>query len=289
MRTRRRARGGGAPRFRLSYGYPSAQRTAELPDIGGTAAARWGDLLITGPSSPLVAAAVLVGAMLLAAALAFGAYQALDWLTARAEQDRAPVAAAPESTRATIYTIAPPPRPTPAPTVAAAVGTTPTPEAETDAGGAPAETTAAGIARILIPDVGIDAPVVVKGLDAHRVMEAPELPFEVAWYDFTGFPGHPGNAVFSGHLDFPVVGPAAFWQLPQVEEGHVVEVILTDGTTYQYRVVSKTVYREETAPVAQIVGSTPTESITLITCAGNFDRTVGRYEDRLVVRAERVA
>jgi len=263
---------------------PAAQRTAPLPGAGAAAAAiGWRDLLTTGPSSPFAAAAVLITAGLLAAALAFGAFRAVTWLTAGDRHGSTHQAAVPESTRTTIYTIAPG-RPSPTPTAEAPTATA-IPGASSHAPG-PND---AAIERLVIPDLGVDAPVVVRGLDAHRVMEAPEQPQEVVWYDFTSFPGRPGNAVFSGHLDYPAVGPAVFWDLPSIEVGELIEVVLTDGTTYQYQVVSKTVYREATAPVEQIVGPTPTESITLITCAGIFDRTIGRYEDRLVVRAERVA
>jgi len=39
--------------------------------------------------------------------------------------------------------------------------------------------------------------------------------------------------------------------------------------------------------VAEIVGATPAEVVTLITCSGTFDRQTRQYSDRLVVRAER--
>src|SRR5690606_22401004 len=173
--------------------HPAVQRTAPLPTIGAAATtARWRDRLATGPSSPLAAAAILITAGLLAAVLAFGAFQAVTWLTADDRHGSAHQAAAPESTRATIYTIAPGrPTPTPAAPPPGAIADEPG-----DAPDSPGPSDA-GIARFVIPDLGVDAPVVVKGLDAHRVMEAPEQPHEVAWYHFTSFPGRPGNAVFS--------------------------------------------------------------------------------------------
>jgi sortase (surface protein transpeptidase) len=39
--------------------------------------------------------------------------------------------------------------------------------------------------------------------------------------------------------------------------------------------------------VQEIVGPTPNETITLITCTGVFDRNVLEYDKRLVVKAER--
>jgi sortase (surface protein transpeptidase) len=41
--------------------------------------------------------------------------------------------------------------------------------------------------------------------------------------------------------------------------------------------------------VDQIVGATPEEVITLITCSGTFSSATHQYDKRLVVRAERVA
>jgi len=47
------------------------------------------------------------------------------------------------------------------------------------------------------------------------------------------------------------------------------------------------VYGVDNAPVDQIIGTTSTESVTLITCNGTF--AGGHYNNRLVVRAERPA
>jgi hypothetical protein len=51
--------------------------------------------------------------------------------------------------------------------------------------------------RLVIPKMGIDAPVTVKGLDASGAMQNPNGPEDVAWYDFTARPGQGGNTVFS--------------------------------------------------------------------------------------------
>ena len=63
---------------------------------------------------------------------------------------------------------------------------------------------------------------------------------------------------------------------------------LADGTTYTYAVTSKNQYDAATAPVDQIVGPTPTQTVTLITCGGTFNSATHQYDKRTVVRAERV-
>ena len=147
----------------------------------------------------------------------------------------------------------------------------------------------APIARLVIPIAQVDAPVVTKGVDEARVMQAPDTAFDTAWYDFSAKPGWGGNAVFSGHVDYIDVGKAVFWNLKDLNEGDIIEVRMADGATYRYAVNFKQQYEASTAPVDQIVGPTPEETITLITCSGTFNSATHQYDKRLVVRAERIA
>ncbi len=146
----------------------------------------------------------------------------------------------------------------------------------------------APIVRLVIPSAEIDAPVVVKGVDAARVMQAPDNAFDTAWYDFSAKPGFGGNAVFSGHVDYINVGKAVFWNIKDLNEGDQIDIHLDDGTVYRYAVNFKQQYDAATAPVEEIVGATPTETVTLITCSGTFNSATHQYDKRLVVRAERI-
>jgi len=93
--------------------------------------------------------------------------------------------------------------------------------------------------------VRIDAPIVVKGVDANGVMQSPD-------------------------------------------NGDRIEVRLADGTTFVYAVAVVNTFEAASAPVDQIVGPTTRETVTLITCAGQFNRQTRQYDKRLVVRAEGV-
>ncbi len=147
----------------------------------------------------------------------------------------------------------------------------------------------APITRIVIPAIDVDAPVTAKGLDSQGVMEAPDDPVHVAWYRFSSRPGAGGNAVFAGHVDFASAGPAVFWDLENLNSGDVIEIRLEDGIDYRYRVTTKETFDEASAPLDRIVGPTPGDAVTLITCAGNFNRATQRYDQRLVVQGERIA
>jgi LPXTG-site transpeptidase (sortase) family protein len=142
--------------------------------------------------------------------------------------------------------------------------------------------------RLVIPVIGVDAPVEIKSLDENNAMQTPDQPFDVVWYDFSGQPGAAGNAVFAGHLDYHDVGPAVFWDLGTLNEGDVVQVRMEDGTQLEYRVTAIATFDEATAPVHDIVAPTSVPSITLITCAGAFDEDTRLYDQRLVVRAEEI-
>jgi len=159
------------------------------------------------------------------------------------------------------------------------------------------------IERILIAKYGVDAPIIVLGLDEDNVMESPDEPCDVAWYDFTSYPGFGSNAVFSGHVDWfnlgaagckcedpngcGGAGAAVFWDLQNMVMGELVEVRLQDGTVYQYEVISRRQV-SGSSDFREIVSATEKEIITLITCGGTFDASRGHYNDRVVLQAERI-
>ena len=159
------------------------------------------------------------------------------------------------------------------------------------------------IERILIPGYEVDAPVIVLGLDEDNVMESPDEPCDVAWYDFTSYPGFGSNAVFSGHVDWFNLGSqgcrcdspggcggaggAVFWDLKNMVMGDLIEVRLQDGTVYQYEVISRRQV-SGASDFSEIVSATEKEIITLITCGGSFDANRGHYNDRVVLQAERI-
>ncbi len=148
----------------------------------------------------------------------------------------------------------------------------------------------APIANLVIPRFDIDAPVVVRGVDANHVMETPSGPKDVAWYDFSGKPGYGSNAVFSGHVDYIDYGPAVFWHLKDLDQGDMIEIHLDDGTVYKYQVTTRQNVPAEPPQdvLSAIIGPTQQDVVTLITCGGAWDYATHQYDHRVVVRAERV-
>jgi LPXTG-site transpeptidase (sortase) family protein len=142
--------------------------------------------------------------------------------------------------------------------------------------------------RLEIPSIAVDAPVLQLGLKEDGAMESPQGPGPVGWYDFSPTPGNPGNAVFSGHRDWHTGVVGVFWRLNELSPGDRVAVVLEDGQRVVYAVKLSVVIPPEGMPIEEIVGPTPDETITLITCEGSFDSTSKDYDKRRVVWATRV-
>lgn len=146
------------------------------------------------------------------------------------------------------------------------------------------ERLAAPVVSLSIPAIGIVAPLVPMGV-RNGYMDLPDSPHAVAWYDFTSKPGMGGNAVFSAHVDYIDYGPAVFWNLGKVRPGDGVFVRLRDGALIRYVVTSAQVIPLEALDVAAAIAPTEQESITLITCTGQF--AAGNYSHRVIVHAVR--
>jgi sortase (surface protein transpeptidase) len=160
-------------------------------------------------------------------------------------------------------------------------------QAISDSGSAPAPVDLHTITRLVVPGAGIDAPVVTLGVNSDGVMQAPSTPTDVGWYNFSSLPDGGGNIVMSGHVDYVNYGPAIFWNLRDLKADDVVQLVLDNGSIVNYHVTAVTSYDDATAPVQQIIGATPAETITMITCSGTFDPQSREYDERLVVRAVR--
>jgi sortase (surface protein transpeptidase) len=152
----------------------------------------------------------------------------------------------------------------------------------------------AGVAPIAlqVPSVGVDAPIEL-GAVTDGVMMDPSGPWVVSWYEPLGKVGEGGNVVMAGHVDYWNVGPAVFWDVRYLPAGEVIRVVGEDGKNYEYAVEWTQSYLADqlTPEVIQgeIVGDTGQETLTLITCGGEFDPATGEYNERWVVRANLIS
>jgi LPXTG-site transpeptidase (sortase) family protein len=141
-------------------------------------------------------------------------------------------------------------------------------------------------ARLLIPAIGVDAPVDAVGVDANGDMAVPGQVRRIGWYRFGAKPGSPaGSVVMSGHVDSAQQGLGAFSALGKLKAGDVLTVADAAGRQLRYRVVGREAFAKKSAPLAELFSTSGAARLTLITCGGSFDRSALSYNDNIVVTA----
>lgn len=171
------------------------------------------------------------------------------------------------------------------------VASTPTPYAHMRVGAAacpcPIEMNAG--ARLLIPAIGIDAPVEPVGVLSNGVLNVPQINqwTGVGWYKDGPVPGQAGSAIIDGHLDRPGGSPAVFWNLHQLQRGDMVMVVDAQGQTLHFQVVQLQAYQPNVAPLEKIYGDTSGIHLNLITCDGPWISSQHQTAERLVVYTEK--
>lgn len=148
-----------------------------------------------------------------------------------------------------------------------------------------------GANQLLLAMPSIKLTAAVSSLGYERDGRTPAIPntaWGVGWYTFTDFPGAPGNAVFSGHVDWYTGAPAVFGRLSRVELGDDIYMVLADGTPVAYKVEREEWVTPYNADIGEIFGITEREALTFITCGGAWDPVAKDYSHRLIVRAYRV-
>src|SRR6266480_3492557 len=139
--------------------------------------------------------------------------------------------------------------------------------------------------RLLIPAIGVNAPIESVGVRPDGTMETPaQRPWnDVGWYNSGPRPGERGSAVIAGHLDRPGGNPAVFWRLRDLHVGDSVLVVDASGTTLRFHVTRLMYYPPQDAPVQDIFGNTAGSFLNLTTCAGDWIPTEHQTALRVVV------
>ncbi|CAM5613580.1 Class F sortase OS=Streptomyces cyaneofuscatus OX=66883 GN=G3I52_06910 PE=4 SV=1 [Streptomyces cyaneofuscatus] len=139
-----------------------------------------------------------------------------------------------------------------------------------------------------VPSVGIDAPVVRRGLDQDGAIDPPpyDLPQTAGWYGKGTEPGAEGAALLVGHADTETK-PAVFYGLSAVRPGEKVKVVREDGSVAEFtvddvQVVTRERFDAEKAYGPRVDGRA---ELRLITCGGKYDQKSRSYTANVVVSA----
>lgn len=133
----------------------------------------------------------------------------------------------------------------------------------------------------------LDESIIPLGIQSDGTMEVPEDYDDVGWFTGGGSPGGFGPTVIAGHVDSRS-GPAVFFRLGELVVGDRFAVTGVDGQVFEYQVYKVEDHAKAAFPTVDVFGATLTDEVRLITCGGEYDQSIGRYTDNLVVFAERV-
>lgn len=142
---------------------------------------------------------------------------------------------------------------------------------------------------LTIPALNIyNSRILAMGINSEGALDTPRNIFDVGWYVSSGKPGEGKTMVIDGHNGGPHVY-GVFKRLPDLGIGDAIIVERGDGITYNYVVVEN-----KEIPLAQSDSYMSTamkspekgkESITLISCSGDWSQQQGTYLSRQFVRA----
>ena len=151
-------------------------------------------------------------------------------------------------------------------------------------------TVSAELPRFLtIEKLGIyNARILAVGVTADGAMDVPVNIFDVGWYVGSNKPGEGGTVVIDGHNGGPNVH-GVFKELPLLGANDTIKIERGDGRTFTYKVVenvdiplSSSNEYMETAFKSPEEGK---ESVTLISCTGEWSQVQYTYLSRQFVRA----
>lgn len=131
-----------------------------------------------------------------------------------------------------------------------------------------------------IPSLNVSAPIQGVGLTPNGAMDTIDGPTIIAWYKYSSIPGQEGNALLAGHRDWGGQLGTLFY-LETMDIGDKLIVSYEDGHTETFYLVSNKLYPENNVPnhVMDLEGKS---RITVITCAGKFNKKTGHYDSRAV-------
>ncbi|HEX6453618.1 MAG TPA: class F sortase [Trebonia sp.] len=140
--------------------------------------------------------------------------------------------------------------------------------------------------RIVIPAIGVRAPVMRLGRSSDGTVQVPPLDDHnlAGWYDGSVTPGQRGSSVILGHVD-DYAGPSVFFAIKTLVRGVKIDVIRADGVAVAFAVDGVQKIAKPLFPASTVYGNAPYPSLRLVTCGGPFDASNGQYRDNIVVYA----
>ena len=142
---------------------------------------------------------------------------------------------------------------------------------------------------LIIEKLGVKkARILPMGVNTSGELDTPRNIFDVGWYEGSGKPGLGGTMMIDGHNGGPHIH-GVFKDLPKLANGDIIKVERGDGEVFEYEVVeNKAIALDESNAYMSTAAKTPVEgreSVTLISCTGEWSQQQGTYLSRQFTRA----
>ena len=142
---------------------------------------------------------------------------------------------------------------------------------------------------LIVEKLGVKrARILPMGVNTSGELDTPRNIFDVGWYEGSGKPGLGGTMMIDGHNGGPHVH-GVFKDLPKLANGDIIKIERGDGEVFEYEVVeNKAIALDESNAYMSIAAKTPVEgreSVTLISCTGEWSQQQGTYLSRQFTRA----
>ena len=125
------------------------------------------------------------------------------------------------------------------------------------------------------------------GVNTAGELDTPNNIFDVGWYESSGKPGEGSTMMIDGHNGGPHVY-GVFKNLPNLAKGDIIQVERGDGAIFKYQVVENvTVPLDDSNNYMATAAKSPVEgkeSVTLISCTGEWSQQQGTYLSRQFTR-----
>ena len=128
------------------------------------------------------------------------------------------------------------------------------------------------------------------GIDSKGQMQTPRSIYDAGWYTGSKLPGLGGTTVIDGHNGADKKG--IFKKLNTLEAGDMLSIEMGSGEIYNYRVYENVEISLKDAnrylPEMMTSPVSGEESVTIISCSGEYSLTQKTYLSRQFVRATRI-
>lgn len=138
-----------------------------------------------------------------------------------------------------------------------------------------------------VPELGVGgAPVRDVGVESNGEMEIPGAE-EVGWYRWSASPGGDGSSVLAAHVAYDG-RDGVFRNLRELEVGDRFMVDYDDGSAREFVITERAQYGKQELPFERVFAREGEPEVVLITCGGDFNRSLSSYDDNVVAYAQPV-